>query len=189
MITKKIALCAFLSTIISIKANELQSDDCLNNNSAEQMHNNLEECKKIHGKELVPCIHALTSEEQKQLLKELTPTHRKEYLLWLTLAGYDKFLDNYNEYDWARLHKQLTKEEQTYWPKTIQQQRISIANIKNHTQHGSPRYQTFAFIVDLLPNGKDVRRDLEKVLDPDETPLPEKIEKNFDKYMKETFKI
>lgn len=146
-----------------------------------------EECKRVHEEELRDCIQALTRDEQKIILSELTPTQRKEYLSRLTFNSYEIFLDNYNEYEWKRLLQKLTEEERSYWPKTIKEQRIELAAIIDETTHGSERYQNAFFVLEILPLVKKAREGLEKRLS-DGQPLANKISERFKKYIIEKFK-
>ena len=118
MILKKIVLVGSLLTITTITNNDTQSID---NTAQQEILTNKEECKEIQGHDQILCIHALSSEDQKKIIKEISASQRKDYLKFLTIESYSAFLYNYNEYDWKKLRLQLTDEEKEYWPKTIQE--------------------------------------------------------------------
>jgi hypothetical protein len=178
----------FFLVIILVHAHDPEPDQTFLTDLEEQIHNDFEECKMSHGLELAQCMQKLSSEEQKKIIKELTPQQRKDYLSYLTLPDYDQFLDNYNEYEWARLLKYLTTEEQCHWPKTVHEQRESIVDIKERATYGCKKYQVVAFLTNLVPYGKETREHIEKACY-EEIPLPERIKKGFNEYMQEKFKL
>ncbi len=155
----------------------------------EQMLQKNNDCHTTKGKALVHCLQSLPYDNQKKTFKELTPQERKDYLKNLSLEDYEKFLDNYNEYEWQRLYTSLTKTEQTHWPRSIQEQRIALAKIADEACNGSLSYQRLMFGLELIPLGKSTAQYLGTLCTSDKISLPNKITRAFHEYMNHTFEL
>lgn len=90
----------------------------------------LSQCQNMNDCDLKKCIIALSPDKYKQVLIELTPEQREFFFDKLSIEEYMLLLDHYNELEWTRLFRELSPQEKKHWPKTIQEQRDVIRNIK-----------------------------------------------------------
>ncbi len=92
---------------------------------------NYHECKQARKTQLKSCYKTLTHKERIRLFIELSFEQKEEFLKGITLEEYEEFLDDFNEYDWHKVIKQIPEKARQIWPKTVYEQRMALFALLN----------------------------------------------------------
>lgn len=107
-------------------------------------------CSKLSGNDLTECIHALTKQKRKKLLKKLSKQQRAAYIKNLTSEQYNDFLNLFTEAEWQTFIAQLSNSEKKQWPKTIQEQKEKLKAIRENADKDFKKQIFKTCIFDLI---------------------------------------